>query len=308
MGQEKTVLLLGATGGLGTQIGRAILAKPGVKLRCLVREGSRSKLGELEAAGAEIVIGDVGPGNEAALEAACAGVYSVVSAMQGGADVLVDGQMRLFRAAMKAGVRRFIPSDFSYDHFDLEEGQNPNSDVRRAFARAAAEARGQSPIELVHVLCGVFIDHRVLFGFLGAIDLQAGKVRVWGDGTAKMDFTTYADTAAFTAEAALDPEPLPTRFGFAAETLDAEGLARAVSEGVGRPVTVEKLGSLEDLDAEIARRQEAEPDNYYAWLPLMYWRAMLRGKVRLGALVNGRYPHIRPTTIAGYLKAGASAG
>lgn len=308
MANEKTVLLLGATGGLGSLIGKAILAKPGAKLRCLVREGSRSKLAELEAAGAEIVAGDIGPGSEAALAAACEGVYSVVSAMQGGADVLVDGQMRLFRAAMGAGVRRFIPSDFSYDHFELEEGQNPNSDVRRAFAHAAAEARGQRPIELCHVLCGVFIDHRVLFGFLGAIDLTAGKVRVWGDGAAKMDFTTYADTAAFTAEAALDPEPVPSRFSFAAETLDAAGLARAVSEGLGRPFTVERQGSLGDLDAEIERRVAAEPDNYYAFLPLMYWRAMLHGKVKLSALVNKRYPDIVPTTIAAYLKAGAPAG
>lgn len=301
MDTHKTVLLVGATGNLGGLIGRALLAKPGTKLRCLVREGSRSKVRELEAAGAEVVIGDISPGSEAALDAACAGVDSVVSALQGGADVLVEGQMRLLEAAMKAGVRRFIPSDFSYDHFELAEGQNPNSDVRRAFAKAAVAARGDRPIEIVHVLCGCFLDRGVLFGFLGAVDLPSGKVRIWGDGAAPIDFTTYADTAAYTAEAALDPAPLPTRFNVAAETLDTAGLARAVSEGAGRPFTIERLGTLEDLDAEIARRQAAEPANYYAWLPLMYWRAMLRGKVKLGALANGRYPHIHPTTVAAYV-------
>ncbi|MEZ4306436.1 MAG: NmrA family NAD(P)-binding protein [Polyangiaceae bacterium] len=302
---EKTVLLLGATGGLGSLIGRALLAKPGVKLRCLVREGSREKVAELAAQGAEIVIGDVGAGSEAALEKACEGVYSVVSALQGMGDVLIEGQLRVLAAARKAGVRRMIPSDFSFDHFELEEGRNINSDVRRGFAKAAEAARGD--VEVSHVLCGCFVDRRVLFGFLGAVDLAAGVVRIWGDGKAPIDFTTYQDTALYTAEAAVDPEPLPRKFNIAGETMDAHGLAKAVSEGVGREIKVERLGSMEDLDAELARRLETEPTNFFAWMPLMYWREMLRGKTKLGALVNGRYPHIRPQTIVEYLKATGGA-
>jgi nucleoside-diphosphate-sugar epimerase len=298
---KKTVLLVGGTGNLGGMIGRALLAKPDVELRLLVREGSRAKVADLESRGAKVVIGDIGPGGEAALEAAVAGAFSVVSALQGGPDVLVEGQMRLFQAAKKAGVRRFIPSDYSYDYFEQAEGKNVNSDVRRAFARTAAAAKGDSPIELVHVLCGCFLDKGVLFGFLGAFDMPGRKLRIWGDGTAKMDFTTYADTAAFVAEAAVDPERLPERFNIAGETLDAEGLARAVSAGTGRTFTVEKLGTLAELDAEIARRRAAEPGNYYAWLPLMYWTAMLGGKVALGPLANGRYPSIRPTTVTEYV-------
>lgn len=282
-------------------IGRALAAKPDVELRLLVREGSRAKVADLEARGARVILGDVGPESEARLDEAVRGADAVVSALQGGPDVLVEGQMRLFGAARRAGVRRFIPSDFSYDYFDTAEGQNLNSDVRRAFAKAAAAAKGDNPIEIVHVFCGCFLDKGVLFGFLGAFDMAAGKLRIWGDGQAKMDFTTYADTAALTAEAAVDPEPLPERFHVAGDSLDAEGLARAVSAGTGRTFTIEKVGSLADLDAEIARRREAQPTNLFAWLPAMYWRGMLRGIGR-GPRMNERYPNIVALTVEEYVR------
>jgi len=57
-----------------------------------------------------------------------------------------------------------------------------------------------------------------------------------------------------------------------------------------------------DLDAEIASRQRADPQNIFAYLPLMYWRAMLNGKGKLGQLVNSRYPQIRPLTVREYVK------
>jgi hypothetical protein len=54
-----------------------------------------------------------------------------------------------------------------------------------------------------------FLDRRVLFGFLGAINLQKREAYVWGDGDAEMQFTTYEDTAAYTAAAALDDRSVP---------------------------------------------------------------------------------------------------
>lgn len=65
---------------------------------------------------------------------------------------------------------------------------------------------------------------------------------------------------------------------------------------------MKKLGTLADLDAEIARRLQAEPDNLYAWLPLMYWRGMLNGKGKLGPLMNAQYPAIEPTGVREYVK------
>lgn len=297
--EKKIVFVVGATGSLGGMIAGALLDKPGVTVRCLVRPGSRDKLAPLAARGVEVVEGDLGPGSEASLTQALEGAWSVVSVVQGGPDVIVDGQLRLLRAAAAAGVRRLIPSDFSFDLFGLAEGENINSDWRRQFATSAARERGS--VEVVHVLNGVFLDVGVLFGFLGVLNLEKGTAALWGDGNTPMDVTTYADTARYTAEAAVDPDKLPEKFNVAGETLTFHELVRAVAEASNKPLTVERRGSLSDLDATIERLVKADPANVYAYLPLMYYRGMLNGKGKLAALVNGRYPHIRPTTVREYV-------
>jgi nucleoside-diphosphate-sugar epimerase len=286
----KKILLVGATGNLGSLIARALLAK-GVKLRLLVRPGSRVKLAPDVAAESEIVENDAGAFDD---------VYTVVSAVQGGPETIIDAQLRILRAARAAGVRRFIPSTFSFNIFGLAEGENVNSDWRREFARRAEQERGA--VEVVHVMIGCFLDRSVLFGFLGAFDLERGEAYLWGDGNNKMEFTTYLDTAAYTAEAALADGPLPREFFVAGESLTFHELVNETAVGLGRPVTVKKLGTLADLDAEIARRLQAEPGNMFSWLPLMYWRGMLNGKGRLATLMNAQYPAVHPIGVREYVK------
>lgn len=288
MKNDRTILLVGATGNLGAMIGQELLAR-GARLRLLVRPGSRQKLSPTLAGGAEIVETEAG---------AFEGVDAVVSALQGGPETIVDLQLSLLGQARAAGVKRFIPSDYSYNIFTVADGQNINTDWRREFARRAEQERGD--VEVVHVMNGCFLDAGVLYGFLGAIDLRKGEAYLWGDGSALMEFTTYADTAAYTAEAALSDAALPREFFVAGDTVNFAGLVAETEAGLGRSLTVRRLGSLRDLDTEIARRREAEPDNLYSWLPLMYWRAMLNGQGKLGALRNADYPAIRPVGVREY--------
>ena len=297
-GPSQSVALVGGTGNLGRLVAHALVDR-GADLRLLVRPESRARAADLESLGATVVEGTLGAGDERALADLLAGADAVVSAVQGGPDVLVDGQLRLLGAAREAGVRRLVPSDYSFDFFRLAEGANPNSDWRRQFASAAADARGG--VEVVHVLNGCFLDRRVLFGFLGAIDLEQGVLHLWGDGAEPMDLTTYADTAAYTAEVALDRDPVPRVFGVAGDVVDVPGLVRAYQEGSGASLRVEERGSLADLDALIAARQREAPENLYAYLPLMYWRAMLNGEGKIESLQNERYPSVRPTGVATYV-------
>lgn len=286
----KNVLLIGVTGSLGNLIAEQLLARQ-AQLRVLLRPGSRAKLGPALAAQVQIVEDE---------SLAFTGIDTVISAVQGGPDTIITDQLRWLAAARAAGVRRFIPSDFSFDFFGLADGENINSDWRRQFARQAPAVAG--PVEIVHIMNGCFLDYGVLFGFLGAINLQKREAYLWGDGQAKMEFTTYADTAAYTAEAALAPTPQPNKFAVAGDSLTFPELLAEVEAGLGFPLTVRTLGSLSDLDAAIARAQANEPQNFFAWLPNMYWRGMLNGKGALSNLQNANFPHIRPTGVRAYLQ------
>jgi hypothetical protein len=123
----KTIALVGGTGHLGTLIADAILAKPDAQLRVLVRPGSRDKAVGLEKRGATIVEGTVEDGES--LASLCKGASAVVSALQGGPDVIIEGQTRLLRAARETGVIRLIPSDYSLDLFKVTPGHIPTSDI-----------------------------------------------------------------------------------------------------------------------------------------------------------------------------------
>jgi hypothetical protein len=298
MTSTQTIALVGGTGRLGKLIGNALLDKGDVRLRLLIRPGSGPKAADLVQRGAQIVEGGIGDEDSAAL-ALCQGASTVISAVQGGPEVIIEGQTRLFRAARDAGVRRFIPSDYSLDLFKATAGHIPSSDWRRQFASVADAEPGE--MEVVHVLNGGFLDRGVMFGFIRVIDIEAQTAFAWGDGKQPMDWTTYADTARYVAEVAVDERPVPSKFCIAGDVLDFEGIVRAYEEGSGKKLQVQRLGSLEDLDAHIDQLRKEKPGNMFAWLPLMYYRSMLNGEGKLDHLTNDRYPSIRPTTVREYV-------
>ncbi|MGB7413132.1 MAG: NmrA family NAD(P)-binding protein, partial [Thermosynechococcaceae cyanobacterium] len=92
---EKKVLLIGGTGDLGGMIARALLER-GASLRLYVRPGSRSKLPSDLKEAAEIVEDE---------SQAFTGMDVVISAIQGGSDVIVDKQLEFLAAAKEAGVK-----------------------------------------------------------------------------------------------------------------------------------------------------------------------------------------------------------
>jgi hypothetical protein len=81
-------------------------------------------------------------------------VSCVVSALNGLRDVIIDRQTILLNAAVKAGVPRFISSDYSEDFTTTTPGDNRNLDLRREFMVIADHA----PITVTSILDGAFMD------------------------------------------------------------------------------------------------------------------------------------------------------
>ncbi|KAJ8507584.1 hypothetical protein ONZ45_g10067 [Pleurotus djamor] len=105
---KQLVLIVGAAGYTGGAIARAILKENNLRLAILIRKASTSKptVKELVEAGAELRIGDITESPER-IESHLQGVDIVISTVLAFVD-----QKPLIDAAKKAGVSRFIPSDF----------------------------------------------------------------------------------------------------------------------------------------------------------------------------------------------------
>lgn len=303
MDNNKLVVVVGGAGKLGRLIVEAVVAHPGARVRVLVRDPDKPDVATLAGENVELVRFDSVAATDAERVEAVRGAFAVVSALQGGPDVIIDAQLALLHAAKAEGARRFIPSDYSFDFFSLPAGININSDWRRTFGERAAEQTAPS-FEVVHVLQGIFTDRHVL-GFLGLLDGDEGVIRYWGDGKTPIDWTTWEDTARFTAAAALDDAEVPTRLYVSGDRMDLLTFARTWESAHGRKLVHERLGSLEDLERETQRRLATEPTNMYAWLPLMYARGVFGGQALLGATQNARYPAIQAETVAQAMARGA---
>jgi len=300
--QDSVIVVAGATGSLGGRITRALVER-GASVRALVRhETPRDRLEVLQKLG--VTIAGVDLRSPAGSTAACTGASCVVSALQGLQDVIVDAQVALLHAAVKAGVPRFIPSDYSIDFTKLPSGQNRNLDLRREFHRHLAQA----PISATTVFNGAFAD--MLNGQMPLILFRWRRVLYWGSADQRMDFTTIDDTAAFSARAALDPTT-PRFLRIAGDQLSARDLAAVASEVTGRKFRLLRAGGLGMLGALIKITRAVSPgvrELYPAWQGMQYMRGMFDGRAKLEPLDNDRYPDLRWTTVREVLSASEVGG
>lgn len=210
----QTVLLAGATGMLGSQIARQLLNQPEARVRLLVRGGEtadkRAALDTLLDLGAETVEGDLA--NRASLDRATQGVDVIVSSVQGGPDVIIDGQVALAEIGRRNGVRRILPSDYALDLFKATPGEHMMFDLRRT----ADEKIAATDIEHVHVLQGGFMD---MFKPGAGVIGNDGVVSFWGDGTQPIEVTSVEDTARMVARVALDRTVQSGKFAFAGDRI-----------------------------------------------------------------------------------------
>jgi NADH dehydrogenase len=191
------LLVVGATGSLGTRITKGLLEQ-GRPVRVLVRP--ESDHAALAGAGAEVAIGNLK--DPASLERACRGVETVIttaSASRRGDDSIenVDlrGNVNLIDAASLAGVRHLILTSTL--------GASESSPVPLFRAKAAAEARLQvSGMTWTVLQPNAFMD--VWFGMLIEMPLFSGQpVTLVGESRRRHAFITEQDVAAF-AIAAVD--------------------------------------------------------------------------------------------------------
>jgi nucleoside-diphosphate-sugar epimerase len=286
-----TIVLAGATGDLGFRIAQE-LRKRGAVVRALVRPGNtKPEVASLREQGVEIV--EVDFNSVAALTQACAGAACVVSALSGLRDVIVDMQSRLLEAAVAAGVPRFIPSDYSIDFTKLPDGSNRNLDLRREFGKRL----DQAPIKATSVLNGMFMD--LLTGQAPVVVFKINRVLYWGSADQSLDFTTIANTAAFTAAAALDPTT-PRYLRVAGEVATVRDLQAAAGAVTGRRFRRLRAGGLWllKLMIKITRRLVPAPKEVFPpWQGMQYLHNMFTGLPKLAPLDNARYPDIHWTPV-----------
>lgn len=289
------IVLAGATGALGSKIARSLIER-NANVRALVRNSTAiDKIFELQELGATVIKCNFN--DLQSLAEACKNADCVVSALSGLSDVTIDTQSNLLDAAIKAGVPRFIPSDYCLDFTRMPAGRNRNLDLRREFHKRLDKA----PIAVTSIFNSAFTE--LLTGEAPFILFKIKKILCWGSPNQSLDFSTMDNVADFTAQAALD-ENAPRKLHIASDRLTSRDLAKVVSDITNKNFTVLRAGSLNTLGNIIKFTRlimPAKDQLYPAWQGMQYMRDMFSGLAQPELLDNNRYPEIKWISVRDYL-------
>ncbi|MFL5740965.1 MAG: SDR family oxidoreductase [Flavisolibacter sp.] len=201
MENAKPVLVVGATGFLGTELCNQLLAS-GKKLKALVRKNSDpTKIKQLQERGVETVTGDLKDVDS--LLSACKDVGAVISTasstlsrQEGDSIETVDrqGQLNLVDAAAKNGVEKFIFISF------LESKQSfPLQDAKREVEQRLIDSKMNYTILRPSFFMEVWLSPHLGF------DPANHKATIYGHGAAKVSWIAIKDVAAFAVASLTNP-------------------------------------------------------------------------------------------------------
>jgi uncharacterized protein YbjT (DUF2867 family) len=287
---NQTILVAGATGNLGERIVKALIAKE-ANVRILVRSNSnKEKVNALEKLSATVYT--INQWNTAEISEACKGADCVVSVLSGLREVIIDAQKILLDGAIAAGVPRFIPSDYALDFTKFSAGENRNLDWRREFHTYL----DKSNIKATSIFNGAFAD--MLTGQMPLVLFKQKKILCWGDANHKLSFTTMDDTAAYTANAAMDATS-PRYLRIAGDLKSPNDFQAIMNEISNETYKIFHPGGqgLLGFIIKVARFfSSGEKELYPAWQGMQYMHNMIDERAILKSTDNERYPNMKWTS------------
>ncbi|KAJ3289120.1 hypothetical protein HK104_007717 [Borealophlyctis nickersoniae] len=284
----KSVAVLGGTGFLGKTIVSELLARKVFDVTVITRPGTKDAskqalLDQFTAKGAKIVEADVTKVDD--LAQALKGSEVVISTVKGD-DALEDGQTVLLEAAKKAGVKRFIPSEFGSDGTAYKQSATPTPKSRFQDLLTA------SGLEYTIIYNGVFSE--MLVGPFNDIDTEKRTIVVYGDLNTRFTTTHTKDIAKVVAEVLLKPDASRNKTVRVGAQLTHAELIKALEEASGQKyqVTQRPVSELEE------KTKSTDPHAaHVAWIKIFF----AQGYGYFDAVDNDTY-NAKPITFQEYAK------
>ncbi|KAL4762066.1 aromatic alcohol reductase [Aspergillus foveolatus] len=237
-----------ATGSLGDILLKSLLSEPAFKVTVLTRESSRGRT-RITSAARVITTADSYPQED--LIRAFQGQDAVVNAIT---SFSVAEQLKFIDAAVAAGVKRYIPSEYGLD--------NNNSAARELSPVFRDKGRVQDYLRLKEdtgltwtaIACGMWIGWSIRNNFLG-LDYGTRTITLTDDGRGRFSTTTLANTALALNRILLSPSSTANQIVFLSDFATTQ---------------VELVETIERLTGETWRREsvnttEAIPALTEAW-------------------------------------------
>ncbi|KAF3903747.1 hypothetical protein ABW21_db0206939 [Orbilia brochopaga] len=240
MSSIKDVIVVGASGNLGPSILQALLTSSHFNVSVLTRAGSHSS--STFPANVTVHASDYTPES---LEAAFKGTDAVVSVIAGAA---LGEQKKLIDAAVAAGVKRFIPSEFgsNTDNKDAQELVPVFS--RKVEIKEYLEQRAAGGLTWTGIVVGPVFDRSLKLGFLG-FDIPSRRATIYDSGDRRFTASTLAQVSSAVVGVLLHPEQTANKYVYVGSfTTSQNEILALLQSATGGEWNVEKTSSSEKVD------------------------------------------------------------
>ncbi|KAI0834673.1 putative oxidoreductase CipA-like protein [Hypoxylon sp. FL0890] len=193
------VAVAGATGNVGPTFISQLL-QDGFKVTVLARKGANHSYPS------SVNVVEVDYDSPDTLVKALEGQDAVVSAL--GFAVLTK-QIPLIQAAVKAGVKRFLPSEYGGDAENEKTLQLPPFQAKKATSDFLKKEAAAGHITYTLVSTGPFLDMALRGGLFA--DLKGKSIRLWDGGDRPFSTTTLPSVAKAVSEVLKHPEETKNR-------------------------------------------------------------------------------------------------
>lgn len=208
MSPIKNVAIAGASGSLGSVVFKTFVDSAKYNIRVLKHSGSSSKFPE----GTDVV--EVDYSSIDSLTAALQGQDAVISTLT---TLSIDAQFTLVDAAIAAGVKRFIPSEFGSNLDNPQTRALPVFTVKVKLQEYLKEKAQSTPLSYTFVYNNAFLDWGLQHDFI--LGLKTDKVTLYDGGDKPFNTTTLTSVADALVGVLEHPEETKNRAVYIKDTI-----------------------------------------------------------------------------------------
>ncbi|KAJ4214588.1 hypothetical protein NW759_010143 [Fusarium solani] len=253
----KNILIIGATGSIGSVVLEALVKEPTFVVTALQRSSSK---GKLPSGLKTITVDDSYPSE--ALVSAFSGQDAIINCMT---SLAVGEQLRFIDAAVAAKVRRYVSSEYGLNN-NKPEARALNSVFReKGEIQDYLRSKESTGLEWMAIACGMWLKWSAQHDFLG-MHIKEKKFVVWDDGEGWFSTTTEENTALALVNAlAKKWDETRNQVVWLSDFAITQNMLLAAIERIsGQEYTTEKIDTLRFIEEKQAAVASGDPYAVYA--------------------------------------------
>jgi hypothetical protein len=290
---QLNILIVGATGNLGSLITKECLDRPELIVHTLVFDKNQDKClcDEVTKAGGKCIQADIT--KPETFKGVTKGMHTVISTVLGSEDVFFKGQLNLLHDCIENGVKRFIPSTFTIDVWDLPFGEHKFIDNLLTLRKRIDE----SNVRGVYVSHGIFMETYFWF-------IKKYGFFYFGDINQKINLTSQENVAEIVSVVVCNPDRVGDVKIFADE-MSTKQLLDLYNTITNQKLDAKCLGSLNDLKN---KKWEKSQQDFGMELLCGFLLPVFDGRGRIKDSNNDEFGEVKMLRVEEFLKRSQGKG